>query len=375
MRSTNPTKSAQNSVATTGNYFFIFLLFILFTSSVSAQDTIEACKYGQPLIDALQLSYTPNQTMGYNTARDTMYKNIDSDGLELHCIYTNFSVTLNPNQDPSVSAYQNGSGINAEHVYPQSKGAGNEPMRSDMHNLFPSKVSVNSARGSCPFDEIADTDTDFWYFESTTTTAIPSSNIDAYSEKEDDFGCAFEPREEVKGDIARAVFYFYAIYQDEADAADPNFFDIQKDQLLAWHYADPVDADELQRSHQIAFRQGNDNPFVLDSSLVRRAFFMADASYPDGDEGCYGFVSSNRDILAVGINVYYAPSGLLIINNEQSLSGEVYIHNSVGQLIHKEPLIKQLQRQKINLNRLSDGVYIVTINTDQGRYWSSKFIK
>ena len=39
-----------------------------------------------------------------------------------------------------------------------------------------------------------------------------------------------------KGDIARTIFYFYTMYNNEADA---NFFEVQKQQLKIWHEQDP----------------------------------------------------------------------------------------------------------------------------------------
>lgn len=334
---------------------------LVFLNLSLAQYIFEPCKYGQPLINAIQSSYSPSQTMGYNAARDTLYANIDAVGNDLFCIYSNFKVTLDPNQDPSQSAFQNGNGINAEHVYPQSKGAGSEPMKSDLHNIYPSNVDVNSARGSCPFDDIADTDTDKWYFESTVLTTIPSSNIDAYSEK-DDNSCEFEPRESKKGDIARAVFYFYAIYQNTANSADPNFFNTQKTKLLEWHYADLPDAIELARSTAIAQRQGNENPFALDTSLARRAFFMADASYPMNDPNCYNIITNTTEIgkmnwVSLQSNMV---EDILTINSSVN-NGEVEIFNLNGQLIQTSTLNVTTT---INIQNLPTGIFIVRTISD-----------
>ena len=44
----------------------------------------------------------------------------------------------------------------------------------------------------------------------------------------------FEPRESVKGDIASAVFYFYTMYQEEANEADFEFFESMKEVLISW---------------------------------------------------------------------------------------------------------------------------------------------
>ena len=51
----------------------------------------------------------------------------------------------------------------------------------------------------------------------------PSQNRDKYSESA---SSVFEPREEVKGDIARAIFYFYTMY---SIVADDDFFENQKE--------------------------------------------------------------------------------------------------------------------------------------------------
>lgn len=161
-------------------------------------------------------------------------------------------------------------GINAEHIYPRSKGAREGIADGDMHNLVPAKADVNSSRGNNPFGEIPDSETVTWFFEDIEMGSIPVQNIDDYSERKTG---SFEPREEVKGNIARAVFYFYTMYKDQADEADPNFFDIQKETLCNWHIQDPIDSLEFVRTFLIAGYQDNKpNPFILDCSLVERLY-------------------------------------------------------------------------------------------------------
>ena len=48
--------------------------------------------------------------------------------------------------------------------------------------------------------------------------------------------------------------YFFAIYND---VADTNFWNVQKDVLLDWHYYDPVNDWELNRTWAIASYQEN----------------------------------------------------------------------------------------------------------------------
>ncbi len=338
------------------------LICFFFTLNSFAQQIIEPCKFGQPLIDALQDSYTPNNPLGYGPARDILYSEIDNNGLELSGIYTNFTVTLVAGEDPSQSAYQNGAGINAEHVYPQSLGAGDEPARSDLHNIFPSKVNVNESRGNCRYNEVEDNDTDNWYYLDTQTSNTPSSNIDLYSEKDEE-DCGFEPRESVKGDIARAMFYFYTTYQSTANAANSSFFSNQKDVLYQWHLADPVDAVEHRRDSLIAMNQGNHNPFIVDSTLAWRAYFVADASYPEGDPNCYNATTPVGDVQSadwISIPSNFIADELRIYSEKDQ--GNIVIYDMQGRKILDDILEHETS---INVQHLSTGMYIVFVRTKE----------
>ena len=81
----------------------------------------------------------------------------------------------------------------------------------------------------------------------------------------------FEPREEQKGNTARAMFYFYAMY---SNVADDEFFELQKETLMNWHYYDAADEIETERTWEIAqYQDGLPNPFVLDSTLAGRIWY------------------------------------------------------------------------------------------------------
>jgi hypothetical protein len=247
----------------------LLTLLVLSVAPSRAQTTVCAGQTGQAVLQCIQDGYSPTGTLGYGPARDVMYRDIDaSPSGELEGIYSGYTITLTPGVDPSEDAFAKG--INAEHVFPQSKGAGTEPQRSDIHNLYPAREEVNSARGNLPFGESPDASTDTWYRGSATRTTIPQTGIDTYSERLGQ--SVWEPREAREGDIARAVFYFYAIYPGPAEDA---FFDGMASQLLSWHQSDPVTQAERDRSAAIAAEQGNENPFVLDETLAGRAFGTA----------------------------------------------------------------------------------------------------
>ena len=305
------------------------------------------------------MSYSPTSTLGYGPARDVLYSSIDSDNNQLSGIYSGFTITLNPGADPSTDAFNKG--INAEHVYPQSLGAGDEPQRSDMHNIFPSRIQVNEARGNCRFNDIDDIDSDNWFYLDMVQASTPTDNIDAYSEKDTE-DCHWEPREAVKGDIARAMFYFYTIYQAEAQAASSSYFLQQRQKLLQWHLLDPVDSKEHRRDSLIAIQQGNSNPFILDASLAERAYFMPDGSFAEGSSDCWDVITSVDDL---GEDNWVTISHNLITNEELRIVTietdlELGIYNFSGKLLKAE---RGLASGLINLSDLGQGMYILKFRT------------
>ena len=227
--------------------------------------------HGVDLFNYLISNYKTSSTLGYNKARDTMYAVIDIlPGNQVRGVYSGYTVTLNPNWDPSSDLYNKG--ISCEHTWPKSMGAYEGTLQySDIHNLYPTRNRVNMARSNYPFAEIDDQLTDKWFRGTEERQSIPSSNIDEYSELESDSPKAFEPREDHKGNVARSMFYFYTMYYADASKS---FWNKQKDILFEWHYADPVDSVELKRSWKIAeYQDGIPNPFVVDTSIARRIWF------------------------------------------------------------------------------------------------------
>lgn len=255
-------------------HHLLFVGFLNLCVSIVAAQTATTLLFpgqtGQTLYNNIIAQYKPDSVLPYNMSRDTLYAKILAKNDSVSCIYTGHTLYLDPNEDPTQYLYLNGSdnGINAEHAYPQSKGASDGNGRSDMHHLFPSRARVNSARVNQPLGESPDNTTLRWYISNQETSQIPQNNKDAYTEDND---IVFEPREAVKGDLARAVFYFFTMYNAEAMAADPNYFELQRETLCLWHLQDPADQQELQKTVKIAAYQDNKpNPFIIDCTLPYR---------------------------------------------------------------------------------------------------------
>lgn len=219
---------------------------------------------GLELQREIRSSFQPKRTLGYGDARDKMFGELDNISGQVVDIYGGRIIRVSNDGDPSqVAGNQQ---INTEHSWPQSKGAGQEPQKSDLHHLFPSDAKINNERGNKPFGEIQDSQTKKWLKGKSVVTTKPNSEIDDYNES---ISSLFEPRESVKGDIARAIFYFYTVHKSQAD---DSFFAQQKKDLCNWNKQDLPSSEELTRSRAIAKLQGNENPFVIDTTLADRAY-------------------------------------------------------------------------------------------------------
>ena len=254
-----------------------FITTIFYSSFVVAQydhkDILPQME-GAPLLQELINQFRPSQVQTYTDARHFMFREVYNQRDTVETIYAGLMRYLDPQANDPIQYFLSGDQniqIDTEHSYPRSKGADrNTDAGSDLHHLFPSRKTINSSRGNLPFGEVVDSETQTWYEGANMQSNIPSDRIDEFSELGPD---RFEPREEAKGNIARAMFYFYSMYRSQATAADPQFFEVMKEDICDWHYSDPVDSLEWERSKMIGTFQGHEaNPFVLDCSLAARLY-------------------------------------------------------------------------------------------------------
>jgi len=143
-----------------------------------------------------------------------------------------------------ISTWDSGLTWNREHVWPQSRlgvyvGYGDLDFPSkatDLHNLKPADPDENAVRSNDYFDNFKSNDT-------------------------------YEPRDEVKGDIARIIFYMATMYFDltlNDDATTNSSYKTMGNLsvLLEWNEIDPVDDFERNRNEVIYSYQKNRNPFI-----------------------------------------------------------------------------------------------------------------
>ncbi|MEG3628757.1 endonuclease I family protein [Streptomyces poriticola] len=182
-----------------------------------------------------------------------------------------WSALRNTDQDPgdsgsvillysgeSRSRYLNGGDLgdwNREHVWAKSHGGFGTATGpgTDLHHLRPSDVRVNSIRGNKDFDH-----------GGSAFSGGGGSRTDSDS---------FEPRDAVKGDVARMIFYMAVRYEGGDGWADLEVngsvgngstpYMGRLEVLKEWHAEDPPDAFEERRNEVIyGSYQGNRNPFI-----------------------------------------------------------------------------------------------------------------
>jgi deoxyribonuclease-1 len=135
--------------------------------------------------------------------------------------------------------------VNAEHAWPQSHFSRRFPkemQKSDLHILFSTSSSANSLRGNLPFGDVV-----------TVSRQVCPASAQGYPSRGNDV--SFLPPPEIRGDIARALFYFSVRYQM---TIGPN----EEETLKNWSQQDPIDTAERSR-HEEKFRAMQiRNPFI-----------------------------------------------------------------------------------------------------------------
>jgi endonuclease I len=149
----------------------------------------------------------------------------------------------------------NGSLMNCEHTWPQSKFTNKYPaamQKNDLHHLFPSDTKANTSRGNYPEGYVTN-----------DTLNIPNCKASKRGILSETNALGFEPPDNHKGNVARAFFYFSIRY----DLAIPNELE---NTYRTWHAIDPVDNEEAKANLRIKEIQGNSNPFIEHPELVEQ---------------------------------------------------------------------------------------------------------
>ena len=242
------------------NLINTILLTIPFTIFSQTVDYYQSCfgLYGEELRSELHELISDHTSYSYTTTKNILRESDEDpdNPSNIILVYTGNSIDkfdFSSNLEPDF--------WNREHVWPKSHGEFDngdpfeEPAYTDVHNLKPVDSSINTIRGEKDFDMGGDP----VFNGSVETTCFSTNNT-------------FEPRDEVKGDIARIILYMDVRY--EGGIGEPNLVLVDglttypypqlgdKSTLLQWHEQDPPDAFEKRRNDIIFKWQGNRNPFI-----------------------------------------------------------------------------------------------------------------
>ncbi|MFN5025184.1 MAG: endonuclease [Bacteroidota bacterium] len=226
------------------------------SSKISAHDTV------------FYSSYIPSFVNPFITRDTTQGRKV------VNCAYTNLPYVYT---EPFLWWTGTNSGqLTREHTYAQSwmptrnqfsgwpnDNAGKELTEyNDLHNLYPSnQTAANAVRSNLPFGEVVGTPT---YI---SPTGMGKKGLNAAGVE------VWEPRDEHKGDVARALFYMCVSY----NGLRGNTWTLPSGQdqavLKKWHFQDLPDNWEIARHEFIASLQKNRNPFIDSVNFACRINF------------------------------------------------------------------------------------------------------
>lgn len=226
---------------------FLYLFAVLLSPTPLIADSLKEILF--------QEARSGHRHFSYNEARKRIFNelhlNQDSEGYFIEGVYCLKKIYPFGGKHPE-GRIPDHTKINTEHTWPQSKFSsrfGKGIQKTDLHHLYPTYSRINSERGNLPFADVNPT-RDLSCDESRSGHPIRGGN-----------GTHFEPPQNHKGNVARAMFYFSIRYQIPIDPTQEFF-------LRLWHQEDPVDEAERNRHAKIKKIQGNRNPFIDDPRLV-----------------------------------------------------------------------------------------------------------
>ena len=215
-----------------------------------------------------QLSYTPGVWNAYETT--DLHRNDANNADIIWDMYSDnpagaepYTYTFSTNQCGSYNSEADC--YNREHSFPKSWFNEAYPMYSDLNHVFPTDGYVNNRRDNYPYGEVS---APTW--TSQNGSKLGPNTYPGFN------GVVFEPRNEYKGDLARAQLYMVTRYenlvagwQGNGNANDilngtayPAFDTWDIKLMYKWHNQDPVSQKEIDRNNAVYAVQGNRNPFI-----------------------------------------------------------------------------------------------------------------
>ena len=303
---------------------------------------------GDALKSALHDIIDNHNEPSYDDLRDFILKESDEDPNN-----SNNVILLYTGRSQSKSSFGGDpNDWNREHVWAKSHGdfGNNPPCGTDAHHIRPTDVSVNSDRGDKDFDNGGNqhSEATACYYTSTT----------------------WEPRDEVKGDVARMMFYMVVRYEgdngeldlelvDYTNTSGPKFGKLST--LRDWHAQDPPDAFEENRNNVVHDYQNNRNPFI---------------DHPEWVECVWGdnCPTSVEDIAGKGITIFPNPTNNNITVSSRNNITSITIYGIIGN-VALNIMNNKSNKLSFDISTLSKGIYFVEITDSYNNKILKKLIK
>ena len=255
---------------------------------------------------------------------------------DIIAIYSGLSIPKNP------TTYWN-----REHVWSKSHGdfGTSRGAGTDAHHLRPENPIVNSLKGNLDFDN-----------GGNPVPNAPGCFYDSDS---------WEPRDAVKGDVARMIFYMATRYEGHVvnSIQDPDLKVVdyipsspsnqpyygKLSTLLQWNKQDPPDAFEMNRNNVVYYYQHNRNPYIDHPEWVSKIWGKSTqvADYNNMS------LPANFELLQNYPNPFN-PSTTIKYALASSVKVTISVYNTLGQQI----------KQLLNENETA-GYHVVTFNASE----------
>jgi hypothetical protein len=246
-------------------------------------------------------------------------------------------------------------------VYPDDQGL----EYSDLHNLFPAhQDNANAVRSNRPLGNVV---------------SATSSFLDAQYGDNAEGQRVYEPRDQHKGDAARAIFYMAVKWNGTGgtwELPNPIDFAVQygqdQDVLKQWHWQDPPDAWEIARNDFVQSQQGNRNPFVDSVNWVCYIDFENLTYIGEQSTPCTVTPNSIREELAGEFLLSPNPTDGFVgltMNLQTSQDLNIELMDISGRIIDTQKIHAGvgIGKRYYQLNELSAGVYQFVVSGTNGR--------
>lgn len=299
---------------------FMLLLIVAISLNADYYDTVISLT-GQSLYNGLRTLISNNTNSSYDSSKDVLFQTLDNTGGNVTCVYTGQVYNVGYN-------YNGSSNPNTEHTYAQSWFTSSEESKkkSDLHHLFITNSVVNSSRGNYPLTAVANHGSATVYYSST-----PRQSYRGYSSTSH---MVFEPADQFKGNIARALLYFNTRYSGQSLVQqNENMLPV----LLQWHIADPPDAAEVTRNNGVYNYQHNRNPYVDHPEFVARIWggtsaedelimnipeLYISSTYPNPFNNSLSISVASKNASPVSTTIYNLKGQMVFTQNSAMNAGE-----------------------------------------------------